>query len=153
VSTEKVTIRTQPKIINMLVVQNSNGDILLQKRDKQPYINAWTLPYGKLHIDDTTIEIAAMREAKEKLGLENQPLTHIGDAYIRVYNDTELLSTTLAHLFRFNSDEIIGSDVLTWARPHKLSQYRLAPAVEEIAVRSFFNDPYFFEEYDVQWTL
>jgi ADP-ribose pyrophosphatase YjhB (NUDIX family) len=152
-STEKMSVRTQPKIISMLVIQNSNGDILLQKRDKQPYINAWTLPYGKIHIEDRTVEIAAMREAKEKLGFDNQTLTHAGDAYIRVYNDSELLSTTLAHVFRFDSNEIVESETLKWVRPHKLSQYRLAPAVEEIATRCFFNDPMFFEEYDVEWNV
>ena len=55
VSLKKLNIRTQPKIVTMLVVQNSDGDVLVQKRDKQPYIDTWTLPYGKLHIDDESI--------------------------------------------------------------------------------------------------
>lgn len=151
VSVEKKTIRTQPKIITMLLVQNSDGDILLHRRDKQPYINAWTLPYGKLHIEDSSLEEAARRETKEKLGLEDQALKHVGDCYIRATAHGEILSTTLAHVFRFNSDEITLRDDIIWARPHKLSQFRLAPAVEEIMTRSFFNDPFFFEEFEVQW--
>ncbi|MFZ2126075.1 MAG: NUDIX domain-containing protein [Candidatus Microsaccharimonas sp.] len=151
VSVEKKIIRTQPKIITMLLVQNSDGDILLHRRDKQPYINAWTLPYGKLHIEDNSLEEAARREAKEKLGLENQALKHVGDCYIRVKASGETLSTTLAHIFKFNSDEITLRDDITWARPHKLSQFRLAPAVEEIMTRGFFNDPFFFEEFEVEW--
>jgi ADP-ribose pyrophosphatase YjhB (NUDIX family) len=151
VSTEKKTIRSQPKIITMLLVQNSDGDVLLQRRDKQPYINAWTLPYGKLHIEDTTLEEAAKREALEKLGLPDQELTHAGDAYIRVKVGEEVLSTTLAHIFRFNRDDIKTSDTVAWARPHKLKQFRLAPAVEEIMTRGFFNDPFFFEEFEVSW--
>lgn len=151
VSTGKMTIRTQPKIITMLVVQNSDGDVLLQKRTKQPYIGAWTLPYGKLHIDDPTIESAAQREASEKLQLDNQPLVHAGDAYIRVRSGGELLSTTLAHIFRFNSDLVATSDEIIWVKPHKLSTYHLAPAVEAIVARSFFNDNHFFEEYDEEW--
>jgi ADP-ribose pyrophosphatase YjhB (NUDIX family) len=152
VSTEQKTVRTQPKIITMLLVQNSNGDVLLQKRDKQPYINAWTLPYGKLHIEDETLAVAARREAKEKLGLDDQSVTHIGDAYIRVKSDGAMLSTTLAHVFRFNCDEIQSSDSLAWVRPHKLSNLRLAPAVEAIMTRGFFNDPFFFEEFEESWT-
>lgn len=151
VSTEKKTIRTQPKIITMLLVQNSNGDVLLQKRNKQPYIDAWTLPYGKLHIDDTSISQAAMREASEKLGTVDQQLEHAGDCYIRVTMDGEILSTTLAHVFRFDRDDIATSDSLVWVQPHKLSNYHLAPAVEQIVARSFFRDPYFFEEYTAQW--
>jgi len=153
VSTEKKTIRSQPKIITMLLIQNSEGDVLLQKRSKQPYINAWTLPYGKLHIDDPSVIIAAKREAKEKLGLDDQEMRHAGDCYIRVKTGDEILSTTLAHVFRFNRDDIELSDEIIWARPHKLRDYKLAPAVEEIVARGFFNDPFFFEEFDSDWTL
>lgn len=151
VSVEKKAIRSQPKIITMLVVQNSDGDILLQRRTKQPYIETWTLPYGKLHIEDSSVEAAAKREAFEKLGLKQQVVEHAGDCYIRVMMNGELLSTTLAHVFRFYKDDIVVSDDLVWARPHKLSQYQLAPAVEEIMARTFFKDAFFFEEFTVEW--
>jgi ADP-ribose pyrophosphatase YjhB (NUDIX family) len=151
VSSEKKIIRTQPKIITMLLVQNSNGDILLHKRDKQPYINAWTLPYGKYHIDDESLMAAAQREAKEKLGLEKQEMTHVGDCYIRVISEGEILTATLAHIFKFNLDDIKTNETIQWARPHKLNKYRLAPAVEQIMTRTFFNDPFFFEEFEVEW--
>lgn len=151
VSSEKKSIRTQPKIITMLVIQNEEGDILLQRRTKQPYIDTWTLPYGKLHVEDRTVMAAAQREAFEKLGLENPDMEHAGDCYIRVRAERRLLSTTLAHVFRFYKDEIETSDTLIWARPHKLSSYDLAPAVEEVMARTFFKDPFYFEEYDVDW--
>ena len=153
VSSEQKIIRTQPKIITMLLVQNGEGDILLQRRTKQPFINSWTLPYGKLHIDDPTVKGAAMREANEKLGLTGQPMTHAGDCYIRVSMNGEVLSTTLAHIFKFNRDDIETSDDIIWARPHKLRSYTLAPAVEEIVARGFFNDPFFFEEFEASWEL
>ena len=152
VSGEKKIIRTQPKIITMLLIQNGEGDVLLHRRQKQPYINTWTLPYGKLHIDDATTMMAAQREANEKLGLENQAMRHAGDCYIRVMAKDEILSTTLVHVFRFERDDIEISDGIVWARPHKLSQYELAPAVEEIVARGFFNDPFFFEEFNATWT-
>src|SRR5690606_34076130 len=100
VSTEKKTVRTQPKIITMLVIQNGEGDILLQKRKKQPYIDSWTLPYGKIHVEDKSVKDAAQRDAFAKLGLENPELEHAGDCYIRVSVNGNLLSTTLAHVFR-----------------------------------------------------
>jgi len=152
VSTENKTIRTQPKIITMLVIQNGDGDILLQRRTKQPYIDTWTLPYGKLHVEDLSVKEAAQREALEKLGLKNQEMEHAGDCYIRVHADGALLSTTLAHVFRFYKDDIETSDDIVWARPHKVSQFTLAPAVEEIMARTFFKDPFYFEEYDVEWS-
>jgi len=153
VSTEKRVIRMQPKIISMLLIQNSEGDVLLQRRNKQPYINAWTLPYGKIHIDDATLKQAAQREVKEKLGIDDQELRHIGSCYIRVRVGEEILSTTTANIFAFNRDDIQTSDDIIWARPHKLDQFKLAPAVEEIVARGFFNDPFFFEEFEDEWTL
>ena len=151
VSAEKKLIQIQPKIITMLLIQNSDGDVLLQKRNKQPFINTWTLPYGKIHIDDTSVEAAGMRAAFEKLGIEGQQVTHSGDCYIRVRVDGKALSTTLAHICRFNADDISTTDTIVWARPHRLQQYKLAPAVETIMTRGFFNDPFFFEQYDEEW--
>ncbi|HET7630240.1 MAG TPA: NUDIX domain-containing protein, partial [Candidatus Saccharimonadales bacterium] len=148
VNVDKLFIRNQPKIITMLVIQNSDGDILLSKRDKQPYIDQWTLPYGKLHISDESIEAAAGREAYEKLGLKDQSLVHAGDCYIRVKSNGHILSSTLAHVFSFNRDDIKPSERLQWFRPHKLSRLELAPAVEDIMARTFFHDPYFFEEFE-----
>lgn len=150
VSTTNFSVRRQPKIVTMLVVQNDEGDVLLQRRSKQPYIDTWTLPYGKLHIDDDSITIAAKREANEKLGLVDAPVEHAGDCYIRVRSG-EIISSTLVHVFRFESNAIKPSDDLLWIQPHKLGRLELAPAVEQIITRTFFRDPYFFEEFDVDW--
>lgn len=151
VSVEKRSIRTQPKIVTMLVLQNSGGDVLLQKRTKQPYINTWTLPYGKVHTEDETVYGAARREAREKIGLELTNLVHAGDCYIRVTTTQGLLSTTLCHVFRGTTDLVTENPNLHWARPHKLHTYTLAPAVTEIMTRTFFKDPFFFEEFTVDW--
>ncbi len=149
-SSTKTNIHDQPKIITMLLIQNSDGEVLLQLRDKQPYINSWTLPYGKMHVDDASVSAAAIREAHEKLGMEIEDVKHIGDAYIRVIYEGEILTSTFVHIFRFNTDDIKPGSSTTWAKPHKLRSYKLAPAVEEIIARSFFNDPFFFEEFNVE---
>lgn len=147
VSVKTLNLRNQPKIITMLVIQNSDGDVLLFKRKRQPYTDLWTLPYGKLHVEDATARAAAMREAGEKLGLNNPPVQHAGDCYIRTMNDGEVIMATLAHVFRLESDDVVMNDRLLWARPHKLGQIDLAPAVEQIITRTFFRDPFYFEEY------
>lgn len=149
-SVNSLRIRPQPKIITMLVVQNSNGDVLLYKRTKQPHIDTWTLPYGKLHVADESLQHAAKREVKEKLFIQDTiSLVHAGDCYIRVGTHEGVDMGTMAHIFRCESDDIHQSATLQWARPHRLSEYDLAPAVEEIITRTFFRDPYFFEEYRV----
>lgn len=151
VSEANMNVRTQPKIVTMLVVQNEEGDVLVWRREKQPYIDTWTLPYGKLHIDDASIEAAALREAEEKLNLRGVLVKHAGDCYIRVRVNGEILSSTLAHVFRLDTDDIEPSDRLQWIQPHKLGTLDLAPAVEPIVARTFFRDPYFFEEFEVDW--
>mgnify|MGYP004496654569 CR=1 FL=1 len=151
VSVISKVVRTQPKIITMLVIQNSEGEVLLWRRKRQPYINAWTLPYGKLHSDDVSLEAAVQRELTEKIYITDQAVRHVGDCYIHVNTEGRMLSTTLAHIFRFERDDIDLRDNFIWVKPHKLSQYKLAPAVEQIVARSFFNDPYFFEEFYEDW--
>src|SRR5206468_3117532 len=125
--------------------------VLLQRRTKQPYIDRWTLPNGKMHNDDSSALAAARREAYEKLKVLQNDLTHAGDCYIRVhYGDTPMTST-LAHIFTFNTDDIEMTENLQWVQPHKLNEMDLAPGVEEIIARTFFRDPFFFEEFSFEW--
>lgn len=149
VSTQTVSVRRQPKIITMLVVQNSDGDVLLYRKPRQPFIDLWNLPQGKIHIDDRSIEAAARREISEKIGNISAEPERAGDCYIRMQRGGEAVMSTLAHVFRFESDDITETEQLRWARPHKLAQYDLAPAVEQIITRTFFRDQYFFEEFEL----
>lgn len=147
VSMAKLVVRSQPKIISMLVIQNPEGDVLLQERVKQPYINTWTLPYGKLHIDDATVQEAAEREAFEKLGVRLSGMRHAGEAYIRVWSDGSIHSSTLAHVFYCETDQTMPS-ATKWVAPLKLGRLPLAPAVEQIVARTFFGDEHFFAEFN-----
>ena len=153
VSTATLNIRSQPKIVTMLVIQNSDGDVLLFKRKRQPYTDLWTLPYGKVHIDDASIADAAERELAEKLNMVGQTAERAGDCYIRIIDGEEVIMSTLVHIFRCETDDITLNDRLIWVKPHKLNQLELAPAVEKIVARTFFRDPYFFEEYDEQFVV
>ncbi len=151
VSIKALNVRSQPKIITMLLIQNSDGDVLLQRRKKQPYIDTWTLPYGKTHIDDKSLLASAQREAGEKLQLYDTSLRHVGDVYIRVRHVGEIMSTTLAHVFRFETDDIPADDDMQWVQPLKLARLNLAPAVEAIVTRSFFGDEHYFAEFEEDW--
>lgn len=175
ISTDKMRLRTQPKIITMLLVQDGYGKVLMQRRAKQPYINTWTLPYGKIHIDDASVLAAAARESREKLGYDPHKLRHAGDCYIVVgqharvdleadiagalqdgdtialggREDFTIETRTLAHVVRFETDAIAASDSLQWVEPLDLPKLKLAPAVEQIVTRAFFGDDFFFEEFTV----
>lgn len=145
------SVQPHPKIMTLFVIQNGDGDILLEKQTQQPFIDTWTLPNGKVQAEDSSLKEAAQREVAEKLRLTNQEIEHAGDCYIRVHAKGMPLSTTLVHVFRFYKDDIETDDGIIWARPHKLRDLALAPAVEEIMARTFFKDPFYFEEYDVDW--
>lgn len=152
VSGEKNKLRPQPKIITMLLVQDGYGKILLQKRSKQPYINTWTLPYGKLHMEDESVLAAGFREAGDKLGYTPERMRHVGDCYILTTFTTDgdtMQTRTFAHILRFETDDITPSETLQWVKPLDLAGRALAPGIEQIVARAFFGDDFFFEEFKV----
>lgn len=151
VSTATFDVRLQPKITTMFVVQNSDGQVLLYQRYRQPFIGTWSLPNGKVHIADASVRESARREAREKLGVSDPDFMHAGECYIRTMSDSQVVMSTLVHVFKFNSDDIVMNERLRWVKPHRLNELELAPAVERIVARTFFNDPYFFEEYEENW--
>lgn len=154
---DRVNIKTvhptqQPKIITMLVIQNGYGGVLMYQKLRQPFIGRWTVPLGKVHDDDESIHAAARRELGEKLDGLDVPLTHAGDAYIRVRHESKVVLSTLAHIFYGTTDdEVTAGDHLHWISPHKIDNLGTAPAVDQIIARTFFRDPYFFEEFVEDW--
>ena len=151
VNADKLFVRQQPKVVTMLLVRDPSGRILLQKRTKQPYINTWTLPYGKVHIDDETVSSGAKREAYEKLGLVSVSPHHVGDAYIRVHAQEEVLSSTLAHICRLDVESHEESGNVQWVESQDLNTLTLAPAVEQIVKRSVGGENFFFAEYKIEF--
>jgi 8-oxo-dGTP pyrophosphatase MutT (NUDIX family) len=89
----------QPKINTGIIVKNYQNQILLTKKSHQPLIGKWGLPMGKLHEDDASIHQAAERELREKTGLRLKRLHHVGDVYLRLDSEGELISNAFAHLF------------------------------------------------------
>lgn len=141
----------QPKMATMFVIQNSNGELLLEWRSKQPYIDTWTLPITKLSIDDESLHGAAVNEIEKKFNVRYNNIRHAGDCYIRVYNEDAPLTVTFAHVFAFESDNLQIDNNYKWVKPHKLQQESLAPAVDQIIARTFFRDPFYFEEFRHNW--
>ncbi len=136
-----------------LVVQNGEGDILLQRRPKQPFIDTWDLPRGVVCLDDASLAAAAARTARDVLGRADTLPERAGDCYVRVFSEGQCIAMTFTHVFRLYTDTIVSGGELMWARPHKLHLLELAPAVEEIMTRTFFKDPFYFEEFEVTWGI
>lgn len=133
------------------VIQNSDGGILLQKVARQPHIDQWSLPSGEVQIADSSLLSSARRIMFDELKVFQNDIRHAGDCYVRVHYGDTPLSVTLAHVFAFETDDIGTTDRLQWVRPHKLQTIDLVPGAEEIIARTFFRDPFYFEEYAFEW--
>ena len=145
--------RLQPKIITMIIAFNDHGEVLIQKRKKQPFINSWTLPSGKLHLEDESIMQAAKREMKEKTGLELSKLNHAGDVYIKVISNKEIISSVLAHLFvtKISSAPELKSG-LRWQKVKDLNDIMLAPAIKEITASVSGGKKLVFKELKIDYS-
>ena len=139
-----------PLVKCVVLLQNSEGDILLTRQLHQPYINTLSLPMRYVEVEDQSINTTARHIVAEQIGLKGANIAHVGDAYVRV-KVGEPISTTLVHVFRVMSDDVAMSTQFTWVQPHKLSAMRLTPGTESIIARSFFGDAHFFEEYEDTW--
>lgn len=137
-----------PNVLVVLLLQNSEGDVLLQKRKEQPYINTWALP----EIDVLQTSSSLLNEAKTLLSSLHGPpedTRHVGTAYIRSGVNDVIITSSLVHVFRLETDNIKPGPGFRWIQPHHLPKERLSPGIEEIVTRSFFGDAFFFEEFKV----
>lgn len=148
---EKLFVRQQPKIVTMIVLQNGYGDVLMYRKLRQPFLGLWTLPFGKLHAEDTSIAEAAEREMSEKVGNANAKLRHAGDCYIRTQHDGQTITSLLAHVFHGTIDEFVPDEHLEWISLRKLEEYDTFPAAKDVIARTLFQDPFFFEEFTEAW--
>lgn len=89
----------QPKIVVMLICQNSNGDYLLFRWRRQPYYGMVSFPFSKLHFGRSLQD--TLQEAlfyKTQLGGE---FNYLGDVYIRTLDDDGTVAEhILAHLYK-----------------------------------------------------
>lgn len=145
---EKLFVRPQPKIVTMLVIQNGYGDLLLYKKWRQPFIDKWTVPFGKIHNDDQSIAAAAERELHEKVGDITTKLRHAGDCYIRTTQKADVVTSMLAHVFYGTADNFALAEHLHWVKLRDLGHYDMAPAISDVIARTLFQDPFYFEEFE-----
>lgn len=152
VSMEKLEPRIQPKLTNMLVIQNEKNQILLIPKSKQPFIGTWMLPYGKVHLDDKSFYAAAVREADEKLQLQPENLEHAGSCYVRAFINGVLISSILANVFKTKvSHDVELGEQAQWYSRSDLDTMDLAPATVEVLDKVQATNNLFFEQFDVDW--
>lgn len=136
-----------PEILLMTILQDGYGGTLLTKNKTQPFIDTWTLPTTRSNSPEP-LYIQAQKTLPKKH--QNMTLTHAGDCYVHTKLGVHTL-TKFIHVFYGATDEIIPAETELVASPHSLPTLDLAPGIQEILARAFFRDPYFFEEFTVDW--
>ncbi|OGL78498.1 hypothetical protein A3J43_03925 [Candidatus Uhrbacteria bacterium RIFCSPHIGHO2_12_FULL_54_23] len=127
---------SNPALIHPVVgifVFNPRGGMLLQKRSAQKDLNpnCWTISVGgHMHYGDTPVE-AAVREAKEEIGLEidAERLHPLGEGLKRNTKETE-------YWYGFRYDLL--EDVTLVAHPDEVAELRFVPLDE---LRRMMRDP------------
>ncbi|HSW91725.1 MAG TPA: NUDIX domain-containing protein [Candidatus Saccharimonadales bacterium] len=150
ISMDKFETRLQPKVLTIFVVENEEGEILLWRKSKQPFVETWSLLSGKVHLEDESIAAAIKRELLEKFDSLHETL-HVGDCYIRTYVENELVSCVLAHVCTLSISEVARLHSRTrWVKKSELPSLDLAPATIQLVQQVQVSQPFFFKEYDVR---
>lgn len=150
--TESTLVRMQPNVAVGFVIQDGYGNILLHKKNEQPYIQQWELPVIHAAVADISVTEAGVWGAKKLLHYVPDTVKHAGDCYIRVHKGKVALSATLMHVIRFTLDDYTPLEGYAWYDPLSVEDLPHTPGLQQIIARTFFNDEFFFEEYTVQMT-
>lgn len=97
-SSELKRARPQPKIISIVRVFNTEGNVLLIKNEVQPFINTLHFPAGKVHEDESML-MAARRELFEKTGIRTGDLSHKTLVHGAIRQDGIIVSEYYANVF------------------------------------------------------
>lgn len=155
VSMTNLEFRQQPKIITMTVLKNQNGEVLLYSKLRQPFISSWVLPFGKVHLTNESLEMAAKRELEEKAGATISVVQHVGDCYIHATIKGQLVSSVLAHIFTatISDEDRIDNEkyAVQWMSEKERRELTLGPAVEAVISESEDSKPFFFKTFNVEW--
>jgi 8-oxo-dGTP diphosphatase len=106
ISSRTLMHREQPTVCTMVACQNSTGEWLLHTRGYQPFLGKQSFPYGKLHWGET-LEQAARRELTDKTGVIAEGMQLVGNCYLIIKKDGEVVSHILFHIF--NAENTTGS--------------------------------------------
>lgn len=112
--------RKKPSITVDAIVLNEKGEILLIKRKKDPFKDAWALPGGFVEYGER-VEEATLREVKEETGLEVE-IVGLHNVYSDPNRDPRGHTISIVYHCRIKGGILKGSDDAKEAKFFKFSQ-------------------------------
>lgn len=96
-----------PRVCVDLLIKNSKGEVLLTKRDIEPYKDHWHFPGGRIKFKES-IQSAIKRILKGELGLEDVKYEFVGYCEFpeEIQKGQERHSISIVHLVYLDTDNI-----------------------------------------------
>lgn len=122
--------RIQAKIITIIAITNSQNEVFMYKKPRQPYIGGYIMPAGKIHEGELVGE-AAQREVREKIGGIEVSLKHYATSHMTIRESGVIVSEYFAflHTGRFDGQMPVEG---IWHNPATDLNY--VPGVAELLV-------------------
>lgn len=133
-STTLKKARPQPKVVTILFVTNSQGQILIRTKQRQPFIGQLGLVFGKMHKNETIHE-AASREFIEKVNdsVDGLRFKQCGVAHFVITSGVCVISDFIGILLTTNvSDDIAIKPFAQFYDPADLPAEKLSPSTAEL---------------------
>lgn len=152
ISLETFEPRWQPKIVTVFVTHDKVGRVLMWPKYKQPFIDKFSLPSGKMHYDDESVESALNRELSYFLSTRPSNIKHVGVMEYRAFIDDILVTHTMAHVFNGDVSQVpILSDRLHWIDLKSLKDTDMSPGTKQTIDAVKNHTTFFFEKHDINW--
>jgi ADP-ribose pyrophosphatase YjhB (NUDIX family) len=119
-------------------------------KHKQPYIGRWSLPNGKIHFEDASVEDAIKREITYLTKDIPRDLKNIGVIEYRTYISDHLVSHSIAHIFTAQIDSIYHQ-YAKWIDIKNVDSLKLTPSTAETIFFAQNEKQYFYKKLDIEW--
>jgi ADP-ribose pyrophosphatase YjhB (NUDIX family) len=90
--------KESPKVVVMIVIEDSKGRAFLIQHTKQPFISQWSVPQGEIELDDHGILEGAARIMRRTIGASSERVHHVGNCYLKFQDEGILFSWVFAHI-------------------------------------------------------
>jgi len=136
------------QVANLCILRPNLEEVLLIRREKEPYQGLWGMPGGKVKNNERG-DLAGARELKEETGLRLRPKFSLGWCYERVWEGNPSDGGTVKYVFHIQFFKFVTKartkrksveGELRWFRISDLAKTEIIPS-DPLMIRSFiFNE-------------